>query len=222
MLDGSCQATYIAISKKGNSRGFEGTDAVVMGRPREFNVELALDRALEVFWRHGYEGASIVDLTTAMGINPPSLYAAFGNKAELFCKALNRYVERHSKHWDDALGAPTARAAVERLLRYSADFLTEKCNPRGCLIVRSSVSCNEAEDAVQKELTARRAQGEVRLRERFKHAQKDGEMPAALDPADYARYIMTVLEGMSVRAAAGATRKELHKIADMALLAWPA
>jgi hypothetical protein len=140
----------------------------------------------------------------------------------LFCKALNRYVEQRTKYWDEAFDAPTARAMVEHLLRQSADFLTEKCNPPGCLIVRSALSCNDAEEAIQKELTARRAEGEVKLRRRFERAQKDSEMPPELDPADYARYVMTVLEGMSVRAAGGATRKELHKVADMALRAWPA
>lgn len=192
-----------------------------MGRPREFDAEFALDRALDVFWRNGYEGASIADLTAAMGINPPSLYAAFGNKAELFRKALDRYVEQRTQFWHEAFEAPTARGAVELLLRKSADFLTEKCNPPGCMLVRSAVSCSEAEDAIKRELTARRAMGEAKLRERFKRAKNDGEMPPELDPKDFARYIMTVLEGMSLRAAGGATRKELHKVADLALRTWP-
>ena len=89
-----------------------------MGRPREFDLDQALDQALEVFWRNGYEGASIADLTAAMGINPPSLYAAFGNKAGLFRKALDRYVEQRTKFWHDAFEAPTARGVVEHLLRH--------------------------------------------------------------------------------------------------------
>jgi AcrR family transcriptional regulator len=196
--------------------------AVVMGRPREFDVEQALDRALEVFWRQGYEGASIAELTAAMGINPPSLYAAFGNKAELFCKALNRYVEQRTKYWDEAFDVPTARGMVEHLLRQCANFVTDKCNPPGCMFVRSTVSCGDAEDVIQRELAARRRAGEVKLRERLEQAKKDGEMPSDLEPADYARYILTMLEGMSVRAAGGATRKELYKIVDLALRAWPA
>jgi AcrR family transcriptional regulator len=193
-----------------------------MGRPREFDVERALDQALQVFWRNGYEGASIADLTAAMGINPPSLYAAFGNKEGLFRKALDRYAAQRTTFWNDALAAPTARAMVEHLLRESADFLTEACNPPGCLFVRGALSCSAAADAIQRELSARRASGEVKLRERLNQAKDEGEMPPDLDPADYARYIMTVLEGMSVRAAGGATRDELHKVADMALRAWPA
>lgn len=193
-----------------------------MGRPREFDVDLALDRAIDVFWRNGYEGTSIADLTAAMGINPPSLYAAFGNKAELYRKALDRYVERRTNFWHEALELPDARGMVEHLLRESANFLTEECNPPCCMLVRGALSCSETEEALQRELTARRGVGEVKLRERLEFAKNDGTMPAHLDPADYARYIMVVLEGMSVSAAGGATRKDLHKVADMALLAWPA
>jgi AcrR family transcriptional regulator len=193
-----------------------------MGRPREFNATRALDKALQVFWRNGYEGASIAELTAAMGINPPSLYAAFGNKEGLFRKALDLYAEQRTKFWNQAFEAATARGVVEHLLRESANFLTEARNPPGCLFVRGALSCSEAAKAIQRELAARRAAGEVKLRERLEIATKDGEMPPELDPADYARYIMTVMEGMSVRAASGAARKELHKVADMALRAWPA
>ena len=185
-------------------------------------MDHALDQALDVFWRNGYEGTSIADLTAAMGINPPSLYAAFGNKSGLFRKALDRYIEQRTIFWQQALEIPTGREVVEHLLRKSADFLTEKHNPHGCMLVRSALTCSEAEEAIHQELTARRTEGEVKLRQRLQKAKKNGEMPAELDPADYARYIMTLLEGMSMRAAAGATRKELHKVADMALRSWPA
>src|SRR5262245_17109150 len=134
------------------SKRFEGTPTVAMGRPREFDMEKALDKALDVFWRNGYEGASIADLTAAMGINPPSLYAAFGNKEGLFRKALDRYVEQRTKFWNQALAEPTARGMVEYLLRKGADFLTEECNPHGCMIVRSALSCSEAEDGIKREL----------------------------------------------------------------------
>jgi AcrR family transcriptional regulator len=194
---------------------------MAMGRPREFDLDQALDQALNVFWRNGYEGASIADLTEAMGISPPSLYAAFGNKEGLFRKALDRYVQLRTGFWNDALEMPTARRMVEHLLRASADFLTEDYNPHGCMLVRSAMLCSEAEDAMQRELAARRAAGEHMLRERLVAAKESGEASAELDPEDFARYIMTVLEGMSVRAAGGATREELHKVADMVLRAWP-
>jgi AcrR family transcriptional regulator len=195
---------------------------MAMGRPREFNLDQALDQALNVFWRNGYEGASIADLTAAMGISPPSLYAAFGNKEGLFRKALDRYVQQRTGFWNEALEMPTARRMVEHLLRASADFLTEDCNPHGCMLVRSAMLCSEAEDAMQRELAARRAAGEHMLRERLVAAKESGEASAELDPEDFARYIMTVLEGMSVRAAGGATREELHKVADMVMRGWPA
>ncbi|MPZ58955.1 MAG: TetR family transcriptional regulator [Rhizobiales bacterium] len=192
-----------------------------MGRPREFDLHHALDRALDVFWRNGYEGSSVADLTEAMGINPPSLYAAFGNKEGLFRKAIERYVEQHAGFWAEASKAPTARGTVEHLLRATVDFLTAECNPPGCLLVRSSLLCSEAVDHIRQELAARRAEGETSLRERLERAKVDGELPPDLVPADFARYIMTMLEGMSVRAAAGAGREELQKIADMALRTWP-
>jgi AcrR family transcriptional regulator len=193
-----------------------------MGRPREFNLDQALDQALNVFWRNGYEGASIADLTEAMGISPPSLYAAFGNKEDLFRKALDRYVQQRTRFWSEALEMPTARRMVEHLLRASADFLTEDCNPPGCMLVRSAMLCSEAQDAMQRELAARRAAGEHMLRERLAAAKESGEASAELDPEDFARYIITVLEGMSVRAAGGATREGLHKVADMVMRGWPA
>jgi len=194
---------------------------MALGRPREFDLDKALDRALEVFWRNGYEGSSIADLTEAMGINPPSLYAAFGNKEGLFRKALDRYVERFAGFWDVARNAPTARAMIEHLLHASADFLTEECNPRGCLMVRGAMACSEAANKIRDEVVTRRATGEVMIRERLERAISTGEIPPDLDPADYARYIMTVLEGMSVQAAGGASRKDLHKVADMTMRSWP-
>lgn len=193
-----------------------------MGRPREFDVNVALDRALDVFWRNGYEGASIAELTDAMGINPPSLYAAFKNKEGLFRKALDRYVEQRTNFWNEALEKPTAREMVEHLLFGSVDFLTDECTPHGCLLVRSSMSCSAAADSIKRDLAAKRATGEVAMAMRLNEAKRAGEMPADLDPAEFARYIMTVLEGMSVQAASGATREDLRKTAAMALRAWPA
>ena len=208
---------YIVVDKK-----IERSRTVAIGRPREFNFDNALDRALLVFWRNGYEGASISDLTEAMGINPPSLYAAFGNKEGLFRKAVDRYVERHAGFWDVASAQPTARAMIEHILHASADFVTDEANPRGCLFVRGPMACSEAANKIRDELVTRRATGEARLRERLEHAISEGEIPPDFDPAAYARYIMTVLEGMSVQAAGGASREDLHKVAEMTLRTWPA
>ena len=208
---------YIVVDKK-----FERPRTVAIGRPREFDFDNALDRALLVFWRNGYEGASIADLTEAMGINPPSLYAAFGNKEGLFRKVVDRYIERYAGFWEVARAAPTARAMVEHLVRASVDFVTDEANPRGCLMVRGAMACSEAANKIRDEIVTRRATGEAMLRERFERAIAEGEISPELDPADYARYIMTVLEGLSVQAAGGASREDLRKVAEMTLRTWPA
>ena len=177
---------------------------------------------MRVFWRKGFSSTSLSDLTRAMRIKRPSLYAAFGNKEGLFRKAVDRYVERHAGFWEVASAKPTARAMIEHVLHASADFVTDESNPRGCLFVRGPMACSEAANKIRDELVTRRATGEARLRERLERAVNDGELPRELDPADYARYIMTVLEGMSVQAAGGASREHLHKVAEMTLRTWPA
>lgn len=191
------------------------------GRPREFDVDKALDRALKVFWRKGYAGASLPDLTKAMGINRPSLYAAFGNKEELFRRALDRYAEGPAAHVREALQEPTAHAVVERLLRGTIDLLTNPRNPRGCLMVQGALSCGEAADSVRRELISRRAAAEAAIRQRFERAISEGDLPADSDPADLARYVATITQGMAVQAASGASRKELQRVAEMALRIWP-
>ena len=191
------------------------------GRPREFDVDQALDRALEVFWRKGYEGASLQDLTQAMGINRPSLYAAFGSKEKLFRRALDRYAEGPAAYRRQALEEPTARAVVERLLRGAAELVTDPKNPSGCFAVQGALACGEAAESVKRELIARRAAAEVALRERFACAAEEGDLPDGVDCADLARYVVTVLHGMAVQAAGGAKREELLRVVAIALRAWP-
>ena len=128
----------------------------------------------------------------------------------------------NARYWDDALAAPTARGMVEHLLREAANFLSDECNPRGCLMVRSVVSCGDAAEAIQQQLAAQRSEAEARVRARLERAKDEGLMPPDLDPGDFARYLMAVMEGMAVRAAGGAGRQELERIAEMALRMWPA
>jgi AcrR family transcriptional regulator len=194
---------------------------VPKGRPREFDVDQALDRALRVFWRRGYEGATLPDLTEAMGINRPSLYAAFGSKEELFRKALDCYAEGPAACLREALNEPTARAVAERLLDGAIDLVTDRRNPRGCLMVQGALACGEAAESVRRELVARRVAGEVAVRQRFERAIADGDLPAEADPADLARYVVTVMRGMAVQAAGGASREDLRRVAELALRAWP-
>jgi AcrR family transcriptional regulator len=181
----------------------------------------ALDRALDVFWRKGYEGASVADLTHAIGINPPSLYAAFGSKEGLFRAALGRYEADHAKRWDEALAAPTAYEAVSRLLKGVADDLGDKSKPRGCLMVQGALAGGEECDAVRQELAERREASVAQVRERLKRAQKEGDLPKDADPAALARYVATVIHGMAVQGASGVSGAELRRVAATALKAWP-
>jgi AcrR family transcriptional regulator len=174
-----------------------------------------------VFWHKGYEGTSLPDLTKAMGINRPSLYAAFGNKEELFRRTLDRYDEGPTGYVREALNEPKARAVAERLLRGAVDLLTDARNPRGCLLVQGALACGESAESVRQELVSRRVAGEVAVRQRFKRALADGDLPADTDAADLARYLLTVIRGMAVQAASGASRAGLRRVAKMALRAWP-
>src|SRR5438067_10331176 len=131
------------------------SSAVPKGRPREFDVDKALNRALQVFWRKGYEGASMPDLTRAMGINRPSLYAAFGNKQELFRKAVERYASGPAGYVREALELPTARQVVERLLFGAACGATDRKHPRGCLMVQGALTCGDAARPAARELASR-------------------------------------------------------------------
>ena len=192
-----------------------------MGRPRSFDIDRALDRALQVFWRKGYEGTSLSDLTKAVGVNRPSLYAAFGDKKALFRKALDRYLTGPAAYTQEALKEPTARAVVERLLQGAADLNAAPRNPGGCLMVQGALVCGEAADSIRQELTACRAAGEAAMRRRFDRAKSEGDLPANVNPADLARYIATVLYGMAVQAAGGASRGELLRVVEMALRTLP-
>jgi AcrR family transcriptional regulator len=191
------------------------------GRPRSFDVDRALDQALTVFWSKGYEGASLPDLTAAMGINRPSLYAAFGNKEELFKKALERYAAGPACYVRQALEQPTARSVAEHLLNGAVEMLTNPKNPRGCLAVQGALACGDEAQSVRDELTARRRATETALRRRFETAHRAGDLTRSANPADLARYLTTVMHGLSVQAASGASRRELQGVAKLALQAWP-
>ncbi len=192
------------------------------GRPRAFDPEKALDKALRVFWKHGYEGASLTDLTAAMGINRPSMYAAFGNKEELFRKVLDRYANDAVNYVREGLREPAARAAVKKLLLSAADALGDPGHPRGCLLVQGALACGDESDAVRRELCSRRASGEAAIRTRLERGKAEGDLPADVNAAELAGYVTAVLNGMSVQAAGGASREKLRKIAERAMKAWPA
>jgi len=190
-----------------------------MGRPREFDAEVALDQAMEVFWRHGYEGATIAQLTEAMGINPPSLYACFGNKEGLLKAALDRYTKLRGVWMNEVVAAPTARDVAERMLMGIAEKQTDPANPPGCLLVQGGIACGSGSENVPFELAARRAENEDQLRDRFVRAKAEGDLKPSSDPAALARYVSAVSVGMGVMASSGSDREALRQVASVAVQA---
>jgi len=191
------------------------------GRPREFDTDKALDAALLLFWRHGYEGTSLAALTDAMGINMPSLYAAFGNKQTLFGKALDRYLQRPASYLPKALEEPTARQAAQKLFRGAIGMVMNRRHPDGCLLVQGALASGPEDESIRAELSRRRAAAEAAVRRRFQRAVAEKDLPSSIDPARLARYIITVIWGMSVQAAGGATRAQLKQVAGQAMQSWP-
>jgi AcrR family transcriptional regulator len=199
--------------------GMKAKTATPLGRPRAFDPDVALDRAMHVFWAKGYEGASLSNLTRAMRINRPSLYAAFGNKEQLFGKVLDRYMSGPLAWFGEALASPKARNVVEQIFLGTARMAEDPRAPAGCLLVQGALACGTA--SARKEVAARRAAAEVALRRRLQRAKREGDLPKNADPAELAHYVMTVIRGMAVQAAGGASRNQLHRVAQIALRAWP-
>lgn len=190
------------------------------GRPREFDIDEALERAMRLFWRQGYEGTSLADLTRELGLTRPSLYAAFESKEALFLEALDLY-EARAGYREAALAAPTAYAYARALLEGAADLHGDARNPPGCLGVQGALACAPESAAIRNELARRRKVGERIIRDRLRRAQSEGDLPADANPADLARYLSIVIYGITVQAAGGATRKELRSVAELALRSWP-
>lgn len=194
------------------------------GRPREFDVDTALDRALELFWRDGYEGASINEIAEAMGVSKPSLYAAFGDKASLYLRALERYAERHRCEQARVLDAePDARRAVERLLLAAVDSLASPDLPGGCMVVSGSTSCGSAAvpETVRQALCNALRSGANALEARLSRAQKDGQLSEDVDVSALALYFSTVLAGLSVQARGQQCREVLRSVVASSMRAWP-
>ncbi|MDN7492949.1 TetR family transcriptional regulator [Burkholderia sp. AU31652] len=193
------------------------------GRPRSFDKEAALDRAMEVFWRLGYEGASMADLTAAMGIASPSLYAAFGSKEALFRLALEHYSATEGREiWGGVEQAGSAHDAVRNYLMDTARVFTRRSKPAGCLIVLSALHPAERSDTVRQTLIAMRERTVEHLRERLMQGVATGEIAAQANLDAIARYYVTVQQGMSIQARDGASRRDLEAVAQAALAAWPA
>jgi AcrR family transcriptional regulator len=190
-----------------------------VGRPREFDPDVALDAAIDVFWRRGYEGASLSELTTAMGIKPPSLYATFGDKARLFQSALRRYVDRNMGYVEDALAQPTAVAVAAAFLTGNAIAVTAPGRPAGCLSVQAAVATEGPTQLAH--LSENRARIQGLFADRFRRAINEGDLREDENPDELAAFLITMSSGFAIRAADGATRECLLAMARHALTGFP-
>jgi AcrR family transcriptional regulator len=177
---------------------------------------------MELFWRHGYEGTSLAELTAAMGINKPSLYAAFGSKEQLFREAITLYDATDGSATHRALNEKTARAAVESMLRGNAEFYAQAGKPSGCMIVLAAALGSDESESARRFVVKLRRESQAALEKRFDKAVVDGDLPRSVDREGLAAFYMTILNGLSLQARDGAARAELHAIVDRAIAAWDA
>ncbi|UUZ81345.1 TetR/AcrR family transcriptional regulator [Paenibacillus sp. P26] len=192
-----------------------------MGRNREFDVDQALEAALCVFWRKGYEGVSYTDLTQATGVERPALYLAFGNKEALFRRVLERYYEKYLDFIPAALKLPTSREVAAHILFKAAELNTRYPDRKGCLGVHGALACSDEAEPIRLALINARADGEASLRNRFERAKQEGDLPETTNCAALAAYVLAVLHGMAVQAKAGFSRDMLESVAEQALSTWP-
>jgi AcrR family transcriptional regulator len=198
--------------------------ACARGRPRAFDREAALAEAMRVFWLKGYQATSMIDLTEAMGIGAPSLYAAFGSKEALYAEAIRHYGETYEGLvWTRFYAAATAREAVEFLLMDSAAMLTASlCDiPRGCMVALSSVA-SEGHSALGELVRSTRAGTFNRVKARLDQAVANGEISSSVDVHALARFVQTIQNGMSLLSRDGASRAELEAVAQIAMVGWDA
>lgn len=191
------------------------------GRPREFCVDHALAKALRVFWEKGYEGTSLTDLTEAMGITRPSLYAAFGNKESLFRKTLDLYEREKLNYVGKALAEPTARGVAEAMLRGAVENVTSRDEPHGCLGVIASVACGEEAKSIRDAVQERSKRFHESIIERFDRAKAEGDLPSQIDVEGLTDLLRALLQGISIQAGSGATREELDRLVKTGLMMWP-
>ena len=194
---------------------------VPRGRPREFCVDHALAQALRVFWTKGYEGASLTDLTEAMGITRPSLYAAFGNKESLFRKALDLYEREKMAYIGQGLAQPTARKVAETMLRGALENVAGEDEPHGCMRVIASVACGPAAQSLHQEIIQRTDVFKQMMVERFDRAKEEGDLPDHIDALGLTGVLVAWLQGISIQANQGIERKDLERLIDTALSLWP-
>jgi TetR/AcrR family transcriptional regulator, copper-responsive repressor len=191
------------------------------GRPRSFDRDDVLRRAMLLFWKHGYDATSISLLTEAMGIGAPSLYAAFGDKRALFKEALEHYMTTYGSFMIQARQCESdPRAAIERMLLEAAAMFTSAEHPPGCMIITAATNCAPESAAVEKRLRAIRASTVHAIEEKIAKGRRS--LPRQTNAHTLALFFSATLQGMSAQARDGASREELEAIARAALCAWPA
>ena len=191
------------------------------GRPLSFDRDAALNKAMLLFWEHGYEATSLSDLTSALGVKPSSIYSAFGDKKHLFLEAVDHYLSSAEPLAAMLANAPTARAAVEALLTGAATGFTGEHTPKGCLLASAALSCSEDAADVRRALGAKRQSIEAQVRERIAFDIAHGELPGDSDADALAAMTMALIQGMSTLARDGAPREKLMRVIRAALQAWP-
>ncbi|WP_446743391.1 TetR/AcrR family transcriptional regulator [Silvibacterium acidisoli] len=193
-----------------------------MSRTRVLDIDKAVHTAMNLFWRKGYDQTSLAELTAEMGVTPPSFYFAFASKDNLFRKVVDYYASNYLAFMNEALLKPTARKVAETILFGCVEAYTRSGMPPGCLIVNNSMPCADDALEIRRELSQARDVRFKQLRKRFRDAKAAGDLPIDSDPAELARYLMSLRWGMAIEAQSGATRRDLEKIAERALQAWPA
>jgi len=187
------------------------------GRPIGFDRDAALEAAMLLFWERGFEGTSMADLTQAMSLNPSSIYAAFGDKHALFSAAVRRYMEIRAQYATKALEEPTLKRVIRALFDNTVAFLTTPGHPPTCMTLAGAAGCSLEAKPARDLMTEIRKQNQIALRERLLKARKSGELPKDINADDYARYLSSIIAGLSIQAANGATKQELKRTAQMAV-----
>ncbi len=191
------------------------------GRPRAFNLEAALRAAMLVFWRHGFDGTSYTDLTAATGMSKPTLYAAFGDKVDLFRKSVVAYSERSAAMYREALERPTVREAVEACLQLARGLDPKPGEPAVCFLVQGSLTGSADTQELRDELTALYREATEALRLRLERAKDENDLPRTADASVLAEYVMSLATGVSVQAAGGASQAHLKGVVAFAMACWP-
>jgi len=201
----------VGVTKQNKDNGTK------MGRPIGFDKEAALDAAMKAFWERGYEGTSIAHLSEVTGLNPPSIYAAFGDKMNLFQLAGERYANGPAQYQAKALRAPTLTGVIRALFRNTVEFLSDPEHPSGCMTLTGAMACGVEANSAKDFMAEIRRQNEAALYARLELARKSGELAADVNVLDFSRYLSALLGGLSIQAANGVSKAAMKRIAEMAV-----